>query len=71
MLMPGSETYFLELSAHVSMKAAAKSSFWDKIIQKITTLKFSSNEKTEEYDQKHWSVFNEFDINELVQWNIL
>ena len=30
MLMLGSETYFLEVSAHVSLKVVAKGSFWDK-----------------------------------------
>ena len=30
MLMLGSETYFLEVSAHVSLKVVAKGSLWDK-----------------------------------------
>ena len=39
MLMPGSETYFLGVSAHVSLKVAIKGSFWDKRIRKLKTFK--------------------------------
>ena len=48
MIMTGSDTYFLEGSAHVSLKEATAD---------------SSRDKTEECDQKVWNVFDQFDIN--------
>ena len=37
--MPGSETFFLKVSAHTSLKVAIKDSFRDKKIQNFSTFK--------------------------------
>ena len=53
MLMPGSNTYFLKVSGHVSLKVATKDSFRGK--NNLKTLHFSgyfSKTKMEECDQK-------------------
>ena len=46
--MPSSDTYFLELSAHVSLKVATKSSFREKIIENLIFLKLFFQSKNGE-----------------------
>ena len=40
MLMPNLDTYFLEVSAHASLKVATENSYTGKKIQKLSILKF-------------------------------
>ena len=62
MLMPCSNTYFLEVSAHVSLKVATKDYFRCKNSKDLALLFLSSKLKTWECDQKGWSVFDQFAI---------
>ena len=59
MLLPGSDTCFLKVSPHVSLKLATKGYFRGKktleISRKFTYLGSSSKGKTEECDQRNWS----------------
>ena len=48
--MSGLDTYFLEVSAHVLLKAATKSSFRGKKSEHLALLGYFSESKTEEYD---------------------
>ena len=48
MLMPSSDTYFMEVSAHVSLKVATKSSFREKIIENLIFLKLFFQSKNGE-----------------------
>ena len=50
MLISGLDTYFLEVSAHALLKAAAKSSFRGKKLENLAFLGYFSEVKTEEYD---------------------
>ena len=52
MIMPGSDTYLLEVSAHVSLKVATDDSFRDKETMKNWFLGCISKAKMEECDQK-------------------
>ena len=51
--MPGLDTCFLEVGAHVSLKVATNDYFRDKETIKISTLGCFSETKTEECDQKN------------------
>ena len=51
--MVGSDTYFLELSAHVSLKVAFKGYLRDKATMQLRFLGCSSKVKNEECDQKN------------------
>ena len=63
MLMPGSNTYFLKVSGHVSLKVATKDSFRAKNnLKTLHCLGYFSITKTEECDQKEWSVSDKFGI---------
>ena len=46
--MPSSDTYFMEVSAHVSPKVATKSSFREKIIENLIFLKLFFQSKNGE-----------------------
>ena len=52
MIMPGSDIYFLEVSAHISLKVATDDSFRDKETMKILFYSCFSKAKPEECDQK-------------------
>ena len=62
MLMPCSNTYFLEVSSHVLLKVATKDYFRCKNSKDLALLFLSSKLKTWECDQKGWSVFDQFAI---------
>ena len=62
MLISNLDTYFLEVSVHVLLKVAAKSSFRGKKIWKFSILGYFSKAKAEEYGQKDWRVCNRFGI---------
>ena len=60
MIMPYSDTCFLEVSAHVSLKVATDDSFRDKKHWKFRFWACFSWAETEEYDQKNWSFSDKF-----------
>ena len=64
MFMVGSDTYFLEVSAHVSLKVATKDYLrGPKKSKNLALLSLSSKTKRLECDQKDWSVFDQFGIS--------
>ena len=60
--MPGSDTYFLEVSAQISLKVATNNSFRDKKLWKFSFLGYFSKAKTGKCTQKSPSFSNEFRI---------
>ena len=60
MLIYGSDTYFLEVSAHVSLNVATKASFRDEKLRKFRFLAYFSKAKTEECDRKNLRDWNKF-----------
>ena len=62
--MPGSDPYFLEVSAYVSLKVTIKGSFRDKKNPKIQHfLGYFPKSKTKECDRKDLFVSDKFDIS--------
>ena len=60
MLIHGSDTYFLEVSAHVSLNVATKASFRGEKLRKFRFLAYFSKAKTEECDRKNLRDWNKF-----------
>ena len=60
--MSSLDTYILEVSDNAMLKVATKSSCRGKKKKKLTFLDYFSEAKTEDYNQKDWSVYNRFEI---------
>ena len=60
--MSSLDIYFLEVSDNAMLKVATKSSCRGKRWKKLTFLGYFSETKTEDCNQKDWSVYNRFGI---------
>ena len=60
--MSSLDTYFLEVSDNAMLKVATKSSCRGKKLKKLTFLSYFSEAKTEDCNQKDWSVYNRLEI---------
>ena len=71
MLMPSSDTYFMEVSAHVSPKVATKSSFREKIIENLIFLKLFFQRKNGEVRPERLECLINLALLYLAQLHIL
>ena len=62
MIMSSLDTYFLEVSDNALLKVTTKSYFRGKEYRNLAFLGYFSEAKTEECNQKYWSVFIRFSI---------
>ena len=62
MIISRLDTYFLKVSDNALLKVTTKNSFRGKEYRNLAFLGYFSEAKTEECNQKYWSVFIRFSI---------